>query len=152
MVWFAVSKERNSQIYIVDQTLTAERYTALLQTMLMPMVQNYPHIGEDRPIFQQDNASVHRAHHTDEWFQQRNIDVLPWPAQSPDLNIMENVFGWLARRVYIGGRQFQTVEQLRDAIQVEWDNLDQALIVALLNSIPHRIFQVIERHGGSADA
>ena len=43
--------------------------------------------------------------------------MLDWPARSPDLNIIENVWGILARDVYENARQFDNVKLLREAIE-----------------------------------
>ena len=41
---------------------------------------------------------------------------MKWPAKSPDLNIIENAWTWLVREVYQGHRQFDYVDDLREAI------------------------------------
>ena len=40
-------------------------------------------------IFQHDNNLKHTARATPVWFQTNSISVLTWPAQSPDLNLIE---------------------------------------------------------------
>ena len=50
--------------------------------------------------------SIHTSHSTAAWFIQNQVTVINWPAVSPDLNIMENLWGVLAWDVYAHGRQF----------------------------------------------
>lgn len=76
--------------------------------------------------FQQDNWTVHTAATTREWFDREGVDVIDWPAWSPDLNPIEELWHDLKHRVY--GRCPRTMEQLEDAIKAEWNNTDLAFI------------------------
>jgi hypothetical protein len=78
----------------------------------------------------------------------QGIRVLSWPSLSPDLNIIENVWGILTRRVYRNGRQFNTINELKTAISEEWERLTITELRKLFATIPSRIFQVINRNGG----
>jgi hypothetical protein len=42
--------------------------------------------------FQQDNASIYASKSANKRFQEQNITLLPWPALSPDLNPIENLW------------------------------------------------------------
>uniref|UniRef100_A0A3Q2W2Q7 Tc1-like transposase DDE domain-containing protein n=1 Tax=Haplochromis burtoni TaxID=8153 RepID=A0A3Q2W2Q7_HAPBU len=71
-------------------------------------------------VFQQDNALVHNARRTRDYFQENNITILDHPASSPDLNPVENLWGWMARKVYKKGQQFLTVNALCVALFTTW--------------------------------
>ena len=43
-------------------------------------------------VFQQNNAPIHTYKLTRTFFQERNINILSWPARSPDLNPIENAW------------------------------------------------------------
>jgi len=51
------------------------------------------------PIFQDDNAPIHRAQKVMEYRVKNKIKMLSWPAQSPDLNIIENIWQRLKREL-----------------------------------------------------
>ncbi|KAK4327926.1 hypothetical protein Pmani_001617 [Petrolisthes manimaculis] len=52
------------------------------------------HVPAKKMIFMQDNCPVHKARVVQCWFEERmeQIEFLPWPALSPDLNPIENVW------------------------------------------------------------
>uniref|UniRef100_A0A671W652 Tc1-like transposase DDE domain-containing protein n=1 Tax=Sparus aurata TaxID=8175 RepID=A0A671W652_SPAAU len=100
-------------------------------------------------VCQQDNAAVHNAHLTKDFFQRNNVTLLDHPACSPDLNPTENIWGWMAREVYKNGHQFQTVDGLREAIFTTWSNVPTSPLETLASSMPKRIFEVINKNGGA---
>ena len=89
------------------------------------------------------------AHLTKDFFQRNNVTLLDHPACSPDLNPIENIWGWMAREVYKNGHQFQTVDALREAIFTTWSNVPTSLLETLASSMPKRIFEAINKNGGA---
>jgi len=76
-----------------------------------------------------------------------NIALIGWPSLSPDLNLVDNMWGILARKVYQNNRQFQTVSELQAAILQGWVDIDVIILKSLITSMPTRILEVIRRNG-----
>ena len=83
------------------------------------------------------------------YFEANNISLLEWPARSPDMNIIENLWGDLARPVYAKGRQFSNINELKGCILVEWEKINKNRIKKLYKSLPRRIIATIKKSGGS---
>ena len=85
--------EGTSDAKRIGTSVTASRYTALLENCLLPAFNNIMDTKEKHPIFQQDGAPAHTATLTTSYLRSQDAAVLqPWPAQSPDLSPIEN--GW----------------------------------------------------------
>ncbi|XP_062577143.1 uncharacterized protein LOC134239020 [Saccostrea cucullata] len=97
--------------------------------------------------FQDDNAPVHRAHITRDYKLENNIPTIVWPAQSPDINIIENL--WLRIKRILQNRQqnVTTPEELVAVVSDIWISFDQNYIRTLYDSIPRRLLAVIKSKG-----
>lgn len=114
MVWAAISFHGAIDLVVLEGRQNSADYIELLETQTI----NFHEMFEgQRWIFQQDNAAIHTAARVKQWFTSNNVDVLDWPPLSPDLNLIENVWGWLSRKVYAEGRQFENREGLIKAIE-----------------------------------
>lgn len=70
--------------------------------------------------FQQDNFQTHIYGYIINWINFNTVYTIPWPAKYPDINIIENVWGVLARRVYARVRKFKDVEGLVVVVREQW--------------------------------
>ena len=61
-------------------------------------------------IFQQDNARLHTARHIHNILRIHNVNVLQWPARSPDLSPIEHLWDHLGHQV----RERHDVNNIRD--------------------------------------
>ena len=113
--------------------MNAEYY----QEMVGPLFPAYGYeLAGLRWIFQQDNALIHRAGSTLTYFQERDTNLLePLPSKSPDLNIIENAWSLLARKVYKDARQYESKKELKAAIIEAWEIIDQATIQNVYHSL-----------------
>ena len=145
MTWAVISSFGRLALVFVEGRMNSNAYLAMLEANLIPFLRKYRRIQFK---FQQDNASIHVSSASKQWFIAKKIDLLDWPAKSPDLNIIENVWSILARDVYDNSRQFDSVSQLRTAIEEAWGRLSVERLKKLYDSC-HRMISVIQLNGNT---
>ena len=79
----------------------------------------------------------HTAHTIKAWLQEKNVTVLKWPSNSPDLNPIENVWALLKNHLKKSG--LRDIEQLKKAAEKYWDSLTHNYLQTLVGSMPRRI-------------
>jgi len=121
-------------------------YIKVLEDRLLPFLEEN---GERDFVYMQDNAPIHRSQKTQRFFNGQSVNVLDWPACSPDLKPIENIWGILAWRVYEKNKKFDIVTILKNEILKQWSLLDHNILKNLINSMPKRLFEVAKAQGGS---
>ncbi|KRF98923.1 uncharacterized protein Dwil_GK27746, partial [Drosophila willistoni] len=109
MVWGAISYYGTCDLQFLTSRMNAQDYNTVLKTAF-PYFQNV--FQNLQWTFQHDNAPIHTARSVKSWIQGQKVDLMEWPPYSPDLNIIENVWGWLVRKVYESGKQYTTKTEL----------------------------------------
>lgn len=92
-----------------------------------------------------DNSPIHKSQPVTQWLHSHGVHSMELPPYSPDLNPTENVFNDLARRVE--NRHPTTVDELEEAILVEWPLTDLSFLLTLAHSMLHRISAIIANAG-----
>ncbi len=87
--WRCISAYGRGSLHVLEGTMNAERYIKVLEQHMIP---------SRRRLFQQDNAKPHTAAVTTVWPCSRRVQVLNWPACSPDLSPIDNIWYKLDRR------------------------------------------------------
>ncbi len=142
-IFFSIFIWSGENINIWKGTINAERYIQVLEQHMLPSRRR---LFQGRPcIFQHDNARPHTASITTSWLRRRRIRVLKWPACSPDLSPIENIWRIIKRKMR--QRRPKTVEQLEACIRQEWDNIPIPKLEQLVSSVPRRLQTVIKRRG-----
>lgn len=131
----------HAELYV--DSLNARRYQSILALNLVNSAQQFWPTGQW--WFQQDNWTVHTAGTSQAWFHNHGVDLIDWPAWSPDLNPIENLWSDLKRRVY--AHHPQTMEELEHWIGIEWQATDLNFIQLICHSMPKRLKLVLENNG-----
>ncbi|GBM77573.1 hypothetical protein AVEN_186841-1 [Araneus ventricosus] len=108
MVRGAISYDSRSTLVVIPRTLTANLYISLvIQPGALPFMNSI-----QGGVFQQDNARPHTAVVTQHSLQ--SVDMLPWPARSPDLSPIEHVWDIIGRQLQHHPQPALTVPLLTD--------------------------------------
>ena len=140
MVWAGISVLGRTEIVFVRGKMNSESYQAILEQFLIPFLERWPRL---ELTFQQDDAGVHVSASTRQWLEAKNLPILDWPAKSPDLSPIENVWSMLVKRVYREKRQFNCISDLKKVIIEEWKQIDQNQIASLIGTMNKRLIEVI---------
>lgn len=144
MVWGCFAWSGLGNLIKIDGIMTADVYIDILNENLEESLLK---VGlEDNYIFQQDNDPKHTARKTTAFFGTSRIKLLDWPAQSPDLNPIENLWSILDQKVDKG--EVTNKIKLFEALEEAWENIDQQHIRNLVESMPRRLQAVIQARGG----
>ena len=138
MVWGAIAYHGRSQLLRIVGILNSNRYISeVLQPQAVPFLQRLP-----GAVFQQDNDRPHIARTVQSFFATRQVQLLPWPAYSPDMSPIEHVWDFLAPR------PVASADELWVRIQIIWNALPRADIQNLFDFTPRRVAALIALRGG----
>ncbi|GFU29467.1 hypothetical protein TNCV_418901 [Trichonephila clavipes] len=128
---------------IVDANLSGARVVLLIIQKISRKRTDIRHA-----VSWDDNATCHRTLAVQDCLDSEGIQRLVWPARSPDLNPIENVWDALGRQV--AGRNYPPTNKntLIRALTEEWDKLPQQLLDNVVQSMVRRVECCITLHGG----
>ena len=77
------------------------------------------------------------------FFLRRGIETLDWPSRSTDLNICENIFAYLSKKLYSGGKTYKNKDDLWDNLSRAFRETDLEYIRKLYDSMSNRMCDVL---------
>nr|ACO51862.1 Transposable element Tc1 transposase [Aquarana catesbeiana] len=143
MIWGAMSSAGVGPLCFIKSKVSAALYQEILEHYMLPSaVQLY---GDADFIFQQELAPAHTAKSINTWFNDHGITVLDWPANSSDLNPIENMWGIVKRKMR--DTRPNNEDELRATIKAAWASITPQQCHRLIASMPQRIDAVIHAKG-----
>ncbi len=143
MIWAAMSSAGVGPLCFLKSTVNAAIYQEILEHFMLPSADKL--YGDADFIFQQDLAPAHAAKGTKSWFNDHGVTVLDWPANSPDLNPIENLWGIVKRKMR--DTRPNNADELKAAVKETWASIPPQQCHKLITSMPCRIEAVIKAKG-----
>ncbi|KAK3565088.1 hypothetical protein QTP86_033139 [Hemibagrus guttatus] len=147
MIWGAMSSAAVGPLCFLKTKVTAPVYQEILENFMLPSADQ---LFEDADfIFQQDLAPAHTAKSTKSWLNDHGVGVLDWPANSPDLNPIENLWGIVKRKMR--NKRPKNADELTATVKETWASIPPQQCHKLITSMPRRIEAVIKAKGAPTE-
>jgi hypothetical protein len=148
-VWGCVSYDGVGNLVRYRDTMTGIKYKSILKNNLL---QSFPELeggiyNREGYIFQNGNARVHGVPLVERWKEKHAIRTIVWPSQSPDLNVMENLWSYVQDQLYKIRGTLRNADDVWRAAQRIWYAIPLGMVKNLYRSLPRRMISVIRRRG-----
>ncbi len=105
MIWAAMSSAGVGPLCFMKSTVNTAIYQDILEHFMLPSADKL--YGDAELIFKQDLTPAHTAKGTKSWFNDHGVTVLDRPANLPDLNLIDNLWGIVKRKMRNQTQQYR---------------------------------------------
>ena len=143
-VWAGISKQGATGIVMFNGILTATRYADILSASLIPFIQT---AYSDGHRLYQDNDPKHTSRYIQHFFEEHDITWWKSPAESPDLNPIEKVWG--SMKTYLRDKHKpKNMADLKAGIKLYWKKMTPDVCARYIAHLSKVLPDVITEQGG----
>jgi transposase len=146
-VWGAFSYNGVGPIYRVQGIMTGEKYRQILKTHMAPFLKKITDETGKKQIFQHDNDPKHSSKVVKAYLSNKQLVVLQWPSQSPDMNPIEHMWRQIKSQIYARSDKASNLDDVFEIAKEEWKMIPTSFIQSLIKSMPNRVLACYKNHG-----
>jgi len=145
--WGCIGGGNPGVIVQYDTPMTSEKYCQILEENMDEALTNM--FGDSDVSFElyQDGASWHTSKKSRVFFEDNEWSVITGPPNSPDLNIIENVWGYLKKKLAMYRSKAGSLCELASRFKFEFENLPKTYLETLTRSFFDRAAAVLKNRG-----
>lgn len=143
MVWECMSSSGVGNLVFIEGNLDRFQYLNILKANLLQSAEKFN--LKDNFRFYEDNDPKHTSEIVRTWLIWNCPHQIKTPAQSPDLNAIELL--WSKLEEGIRKHRISNKDDLKRALQQEWDSISPEYTKKLVHSMPARLKAVLKQLG-----
>jgi transposase len=147
MVWGCITSHGVGKLVQITGIMDSKKYIHILSRGLL-ITMDDKGLNPDEVIFMHDNDPKHTALRTRKWLNRNKINVLEWPAQSPDMNPIENLWSIINSKIRKRKEKPKDIEELWKIVQEEWYSIDPEIVRTLYLTMTERVDALYKSKGG----
>ncbi len=142
-VWAGISKEVATQILLFSGIMNATKYGDILAAALVPFIcEKYP----DHHRLYQDNDPKHTSRYIQNFFAKNDVNWWKSPAESPDLNPIELIWG--SMKMFLRDKhKARTLSELKEGIALYWSKLTRETCTKYIDHLQKDMPIVVQEEG-----
>jgi hypothetical protein len=148
MVWGCVTADGVGRLYRIDGKMDSKEYISILQEAYLGTLEDL-HTNQQSFILQADHHPKHTLKATRAWLAENQIPTLNWPAASPDMNVIENLWAYLDDCVRANPTKLLNSTESWNVLQEEWKRISPEYVRKLYKSLPRCVEEVCSAKGGN---
>jgi transposase len=146
--WGCISKHGKGPLVSFPGSMNSAQYIEILRDHLVPEFNAGRHAFGGTWRFMQDGAPCHTSRASMAFLAENNIPTLEWPAYSPDLNPIENLWAWMKNELDRRFSQCRSSEELERRIFQIWQEIPDEFIQRYCVNYERRLEAVLRANGG----
>ena len=123
MMWGCFHAKSLGPIVLLHGILNQDKYVDLLANKAIPWLESQCYVFDQDFIYQEDGAPIHTGQYA-KWYKKTMVEGFDtWPPNSPDLNPIEHIWGYLKLRVNKRTINVTNAVQFKSIVKDKWQDM-----------------------------